>query len=349
MSTRTWQLGFFITLLILGSVLSYLVLLPYLASLFFAVVLAILFYSVYEYILKLCRGYAAIASFITVILIVLLVLLPLVFLSLLVFQESTALYRDIASGGDAVSIVETLVTKTETFINTHTSLTLDIRSYVDVEMYRNELIRWIAQNSGAFIGGVIDGIFYSVIFILALFFLLKDGHKLLAKLIEVSPLKDDYDRSILRKVTLAVNSVVRGRLIVGLLQGILAGAGFWFFGVPSPAILGAITAVVSLLPAIGTGIVILPVALFLFLSGSTLPAIGLAVWGVIIVGVVDDIIGPKLIERGVRIHPFLILIFVLGGLTFFGPIGFIAGPVLLSIMFALLEIYPLMIERHADE
>jgi len=99
---------------------------------------------------------------------------------------------------------------------------------------------------------------------------------------------------------------------------------------------------------LGTGLVIAPAVLYLFFIGDMPAGLGLIAWGVVVVGLVDNIIGPKLIERGVKIHPFLILIFVLGGIQLFGPIGFIAGPVLLSMLFALLEIYPLMIDSHND-
>ncbi|MDO8664313.1 MAG: AI-2E family transporter, partial [Candidatus Liptonbacteria bacterium] len=90
---------------------------------------------------------------------------------------------------------------------------------------------------------------------------------------------------------------------------------------------------------IGTALVLLPAILFLFLNGAVFSGIGLIVWGVGVVGLVDNFLGPKLVERGIRLHPFLILLSILGGIGFFGPLGFLLGPLALSLLFALLDIY----------
>jgi len=141
-----------------------------------------------------------------------------------------------------------------------------------------------------------------------------------------------------------VNSVVKGSLIVGVVQGVLTGVGFALFGVPNPALWATIAAIASLIPTIGTGLVLIPGISYLFLVGASSNAIGLIIWGVFAVGLVDNFLGPKLIERGVKIHPFLILLSVLGGIGLFGPIGFLAGPLILSWLFALLDMYPALIK-----
>ena len=133
--------------------------------------------------------------------------------------------------------------------------------------------------------------------------------------------------------------------MIGLIQGMLTGVGFWMFGVSNPVIWGTVAAVASLVPALGTSLVNIPAIIFLFLSGNISQAIGLLIWVVLAVGLIDNILGPYFINRGVKIHPFLILISVLGGISFFGPVGFIAGPVVLGLLFALLELYPVIIKN----
>jgi predicted PurR-regulated permease PerM len=153
---------------------------------------------------------------------------------------------------------------------------------------------------------------------------------------------DTHDKLILSKISAAVVSVVRGQLMIGLIQGVLTGVGFWIFGVSHPVIWGAVAAVASLIPAIGTSFVNIPAIIFLLATGQLYQGLGLLVWAAVAVGFVDNLVGPYLINRGVKIHPFLVLISVLGGISFFGPIGFIAGPVVLSLLFALLELYPII-------
>jgi predicted PurR-regulated permease PerM len=102
---------------------------------------------------------------------------------------------------------------------------------------------------------------------------------------------------------------------------------------------GSFAVVAALIPGFGTALVIVPGVIYLFFASTTLHAIGLLIWGILGVGLIDNYLGPLLVNRGVHIHPFLILLSVMGGLVFFGPIGFIAGPLLVALLFALLEIY----------
>lgn len=104
------------------------------------------------------------------------------------------------------------------------------------------------------------------------------------------------------------------------------------------------TALTALIPSIGTSIVLVPAIIFLFATGMPIHAFGLLIWSAIIVGTIDNVLNPILVGRGVNIHPFFILLSVLGGITFFGPIGFMLGPMILSFLFTLLDIYRLDFE-----
>ena len=155
-------------------------------------------------------------------------------------------------------------------------------------------------------------------------------------------MRDIHDETIFNKLALAINSVVRGNLAVAIIQGILTAVGFTIFGVPNAVLWGSVAAITALIPGIGTALVIFPAIIFLFISGEALSAFGLLLWGVMAVGLIDNFLGPKLASRGMRLHPFLILLSIFGGIGFFGPIGFLLGPIILSLLFALLEIYSLI-------
>jgi predicted PurR-regulated permease PerM len=111
------------------------------------------------------------------------------------------------------------------------------------------------------------------------------------------------------------------------------------FGVPNPALWSGILVIASFVPTVGTALVNVPIVLYMFLTGDVLPAVGLAIWATAAVGMVDNFLGPHIIGRGTRLHPLLTLFAVLGGITLFGPIGLLAGPVVMSLLLALLHIY----------
>ncbi|OQW98324.1 MAG: hypothetical protein BWK74_04780, partial [Desulfobacteraceae bacterium A6] len=135
-----------------------------------------------------------------------------------------------------------------------------------------------------------------------------------------------------------INSVIKGNLTVAVIQGALTSAGFAVFGIPNAVLWGSVTAIAALIPGVGTSLVLIPAILFLFLSGKFLSGFGLLAWGAGAVGLVDNFLGPKLVGRGMQMHPFIILLSVLGGIGFFGPIGFLLGPLAISLLFAFLEI-----------
>jgi predicted PurR-regulated permease PerM len=212
-------------------------------------------------------------------------------------------------------------------------------SSIDFNKYAQQALQWSFTNIDAVFSGIAKIIFNIFILILALYYMLKDGSTLKRNIIRFSPLQDMYDEQIFNKLQRAVNSVIKGSLVVGVVQGTLTGIGFAIFGVPNPALWGTFAVLAALIPGIGTALVLGPGILYLILTGSLPQAVGLIIWAIVAVGLIDNFLGPKLVGGGVHIHQFLILLSVIGGLSFFGPIGFILGPLVVSLLFALLEIY----------
>lgn len=336
-------------LVLAGFYLVFQIFAPYLSAIFLAVVLAILFNPVYLWIKKRVRV-PSLSSFLTVLCVLVIILGPVSFFGFLLFQESTDLYTQIVTGGQTAGVLETTTATISNFIEKQIPGSGQfIENYVNVRMYAGQALRWIASHSSDFLSSFARSLLAAFLLVLGLFYCLRDGERLAKQVVDLSPLKDTHDRIILSKIKLAVNSVIRGHLIIAVIQGLLTGLGFAIFGVPSPVIWGFVAAIASFIPSVGTGLVVAPAILFLFLTGNVFQAIGLLVWGIIVIGLVDNLLGPVLIERGIKIHPFLILISVLGGIELFGPVGFIAGPVVLALLVALLEIYPVMVERVANE
>ena len=185
-----------------------------------------------------------------------------------------------------------------------------------------------------------------ILTLFTLYYLLKDGAKFREKIMEFSPLKKSEDEKIFEKVKGTVTSIVRGSLVVGVIQGIMTGLGFLIFGVPNPALWGSVAIFAAIIPGVGTALVNIPAVLFLAISGSGTNAFLLLLWSMSAVGLIDNFLRPYLIGRDAKLHPFLVLLSVLGGIHVFGPVGFLVGPLFLSFLLALLEIYPTIVLKN---
>lgn len=330
MDYKKAQLAFFIIITLIAATLVVLIFLPYLAPLVFAGTLAIVFRPMNERIIKQTGLPAWIAALITVISALTIVLLPLVIFGTFVLEEARGLYLQLATHGSAG-----ITNRITDFIQERYPSAAPL-VVPQVAFYVREAAQWFVRHLGPLFSGIAQGVVGFFVGALAFYYMIKDGARFKKLLAALSPLNDTYDQEIFSRVEATVNTTIKGALVVALIQGALAGVGFAMFGVPNPALWGAVTVLAALIPAVGTGLVMVPAVLYLFLTGSIGAAIGLLVWGGLLVGLIDNVLRPKLIERGIHVHPFLILISVLGGIEFFGPVGFLLGPVLLSLLFALL-------------
>ena len=350
MNLKTRQLGFFLVFLTGIAVLFYLIAAPFVSAIFLALITAVLFKTLNERILNSFGGRRNIASLASVLIVLAIIFIPLAVIGNSLIKESAALYSEIQGKDSGVYSLGPTVSRIESFVESQGwGKNLDLKRFLDVSPYIGRGLVWLSSNLTSFFSSVLNLTLSVFLYILCLFYLFRDGRSLTKNILAWSPLFDVHDTLILSKISTTVVSVLRGQLMIGLIQGFLTGIGFWIFGVPHPVIWGSVAAVASLIPAIGTSIVNAPAVIYLFLVGQTFQAFGLLIWAVLAVGLVDNLLGPYLINRGVKIHPFLILISVLGGISFFGPVGFIAGPVVLSLLFALLELYPVIINSKKVE
>lgn len=342
MHSRKVELGFFLVLAALAGLLTFFIFRPYLSALFLAVIFAIAFRPVYELFLRTFKGQKVVAALLSVLVLVIVIVVPLSFFGFFIFKDAQEFYLRIASGGSGGA----LAVGTD-FLQSWIGRFFPGFS-IDLVEYLKQGLSILVANLGSIFGTLFTVVLQLFLMLLGVFYFLKDGSKFREQIIFLSPLSDNYDKTILGRLETSINSVVKGALSVAFIQGILSGIGFALFGVPSPMLWGALAAIAALIPGVGTSLVIFPAILYLFFFGNSVMALGLLAWGVLAVGLIDNILAPFLIERGLKVHPFLILLSVLGGLALFGPVGFIAGPVALALLFALLDIYPLLFQDDID-
>lgn len=340
METQRLQVWFFLALLGGVGLLTIIIFLPYLTPIILAGTFAVLFQPLHQWVRAHLHGYEKLAALTTLLVILVAVLVPLWFIGLQTFEEAQRFYQSGGSGNNSI------VDRASDYINTIVGR-IAPGANLDIPQLSREAAAWLIGHSAAFFSGFVTVILYFFLTIISLYYFLKDGSKFTQVIAHWSPLPTRYNEEILEKLEVAINSVIRGTLLIAIIQGIITGIGFSIFKIPNPILFGSTAIFAALIPGIGTALVLLPAIFYLFLTGDIANGVGLTIWGMLGVGLIDNILGPIIIERGINIHPLLILFSVLGGLSFFGPIGFIMGPLVLSLLFALLKIYLEFIKKES--
>lgn len=330
--SRVVEYVFFFGLMALAGYMVWLIMAPFLSALALSVIIVTICYPLYERIKsRVPKQNKSIAALLTTLIVLVAIVLPLVLLSSLVVRELVSFYQALDAGGmtinNSVSFVEATVQR---FIPGFT---------IDLAAQLRSSAEWLTGNLGAIFAGTVSTIFIFFISLIGSFYFFRDGKELLQLVIKASPLPDTEDEIIFERMARAVRAVATGTILVAIIQGTLVAIGFTLFGIPRPVLLGSIASIGALMPGVGTTIVTAPAVIYLFVTGEIFSATGLLVWSMLIVGLVDNLVGPYLMGRGNNMHPFIVLISVLGGISLFGPIGFIVGPVVVTLFLVLLEIY----------
>jgi predicted PurR-regulated permease PerM len=317
-------------ILIVLVVLSFFLVRPILMSVVLGVILAFVFYPIYKWFFKITNSGNAAAS-ITCILLALLVLLPIWFLTPIFIEQSFKFY---------------LTVQQVDFI---TPLSKIFPSFFASEQFTTEvgtiLQSFLSNTASSLVDSLSNLILnFPTLFLQLLvvffifFFVLRDKEKIVDYIKSMLPFSKEVEKKLFDYTKGITASVLYGQVVVGMLQGLIVGIGFFIFRVPSALFLTLLAIFAGIFPIIGTTIVWLPVAIYLIIAGNTFSAIGIIVFG-LISSVGDNLIRPMIVSRKTRIHSSVILIGMIGGLFLFGVLGFILGPLILAYLLVVLEIY----------
>src|SRR3989344_2879319 len=346
MPQRKLQLSFFIALTLGLLVLSFFVLKPYMGIIFVSAVFSVVFYPLYEYFLTKTNNNKGFSSILTILVIIVVIIIPLTILSTALFKEAGGLYNSLAFGGEGeivTGLINEFLFKIQKFLPEGVS-----PSALDIESHIQNILSWVISHFDSVFSLVFQGILGFILMLVSTYHLLKNGLSIKKFIVMWSPLPDDYDDQIIEALRSSIDAVFRGRFLVSVAQGFFLGIGFVIFGVENPVLWGFVGAIASLIPALGTSLITIPAAAYLLLTGHTGSAIGILIWGALAVGLVDDTLSFFILKRKIKIHPLITLFSILGGVSFFGPIGLIAGPVIVSGLIALLRVYPYIISYKND-
>ena len=175
------------------------------------------------------------------------------------------------------------------------------------------------------------------IFVFLLYYVLVDGPQFGALVRRALPLEEARRDHLLATMGQRVRALFLGTFLVSLIQGVIAGLGWWFLGFPNPVFWGFVMTILAVIPAVGPGLVMVPAGIVALAQGNLFAGIGIIVWGLVVVGLIDNLTRPYIVGRSTDVHPGIVLLGTLGGLVVFGATGFIIGPLILSMVAPLLQ------------
>ncbi len=331
----------FLTLLVLVTLAFFWLLQPFFAPIFWACAVALIFFPMQRRLLTRWPQRRTSSALLTLLVCTVVLVIPVLVLATSFIAEGVALFQGLQDGSwSPGEYLEKLRTGFPWAYHALERLGVDFSNLGDQLMM-------VLKSAGQFLGkrALVVGqntfqFFIDLGLMLYLtFFLLRDGPWLVELLIRALPLGDDRERLLFDKFAEVTRATIKGNLVVAAVQGALGGFIFWALGIPAALMWGVIMAVLSLIPAVGAGLIWLPVSLYLYATGNTVDATILLLFGVLVISLVDNVLRPILVGRDTRLPDYLVLFSTLGGLALFGITGFALGPLLAGLFVAFWQIF----------
>jgi len=314
------------------------ILLPLFGVILWSTVIALVFAPVHRKLRHRLPGRPNAAALWTLLAVLVVVVLPCLMVAAMVAMEATSLYEDLQSG--ELKPLATLQGWYEAmpswarrwlrgmglgdFAAMQARLMSDLKSgtqFIATQVFN------LGQGTFVWLGSLFLSIYLA-------FYFLRDGSSLVRWLRRLVPMAPEHQVALGMRFGAVVRATVRGTLVVAALQGALGGLAFWVLDVRGAVLWGVLMAFLSLVPAVGSALVWVPVAAILFFSGQTWQAAALVAWGVLVIGLVDNLLRPRLVGRETGVPDSLVLLSTLGGLTLFGLNGFVIGPAVAALFLA---------------
>jgi predicted PurR-regulated permease PerM len=328
---KSQTIGFFILLALAGLAVAR-IFWPFWELLALAIILAIIFHPLYARL----AGYTKmprLSAGVVVLIMALIIAGPVLLIGQQVFYELANFYGTINLGS--------LFTHSNLFMQNLPpqlrQLTLSFNADV------NSWISQLASRAVSSLSGLLSGLGWMfgslVVVAFSVYFLLRDGDKIKKLLKDILPLSNANENILFNKLTQAVNGVVKGQFLVVLTISVASFIGFSIFGLPNSLVWACAMFMAAFVPAFGTSLIWIPAVCYLYFTGHAAEAIGLAIWAVASVVLIDNILAAKIVSSRARLHPLLTIFAILGGVASFGVLGVLLGPILMAIFVALVEIY----------
>ncbi|MBV4471159.1 AI-2E family transporter [Pseudomonas siliginis] len=335
MNEKSLQFKSLTVLLVLVTVAFIWILLPFYGAVFWAVILGILFAPVQRSLQQKFGWQRNVTSLCTLSLCLVVAILPVIIVSILLVQEGATVYKNIESGELDIAAY---LAQFKHSLPPYFQHLLDRFGMGELDSLREKIVKAAMQGSQvlatqafSFGQGTFEFVVSFFIMLYLLFFFLRDGPELARKMRTAVPLEENHKRRLQLKFNRVVRATVKGNVVVAVTQGALGGLIFWFLDIPSALLWAVLMAFLSLLPAVGAGIVWAPVAVYFLLSGMIWQGVVLGLFGVFVIGLVDNVLRPIMVGKDTKMPDYLILVSTLGGLAVFGLNGFVIGPLIAAL------------------
>ncbi len=351
------QKAFYIFAFVILLVLTFLIIWPFLLSTISGITIAYLFYPLYK---RLKKGIKKewIAALLMSILIIAIITIPLVVFINVFAKDAYVAYillKQKISNGITTEIVCAEAGIKCTIVNFITGFIKDPQFNFYLNDGLNKVANFVLEKTSEFVITLPRKLVDVLIILFVMFYTFKDGELALRRIENLAPLKLHHKRQIFERIDEMIKSTVYGMILIAILQGIVAGIGYYFFGLHSPILLGIITAAAALIPVIGAIIVWLPAGLYLIFNGliysnniTVFNGIGLLIYGTLLISTIDNVLKPKIIGDRAKMHPLLVLLGILGGLALFGIVGMLLGPLIIALFVSFIEIYEVEKGHHHE-
>jgi len=317
-------------------------LLPYYGAVFWGTVLAIGFMPLHRRLHARFARWPNLTALGSVLICLLIVILPLTVLTRSLLQEGLALYRRIESGqldlgAYFTQVIDALPPGWYALLQSAGLTLLPSETLSSGALRASRLLAAHAVD----IGQNTLGFMVSLgIMLYLLFFLFRDGTRLVQQVFAVMPLDPTHKQLLMDKFFVVVRATLKGNIVIALMQGALGGLIFWILGIPGALLWAVIMAFLSLLPAVGAALIWLPVAVYWLVTGVVLQGVILLLYGVLVISLVDNVLRPLLVGKDTKMPDWLVLISTLGGLTTFGLNGFVIGPLIAALFMSVWALLP---------
>jgi len=334
------QRSFLILLAIVTALFGFL-LKPFFAPILWACIIAVLFHPMQVQLEKWWGHRPNTIALVTLLACIVLVVIPVLLLLTSFVQQGVDLYQRIDTGelrpGQFLDQIRNAFPAIQQLFERFGINTNQLReSATSAAVSASQLV---AQNAFAVGQSTFGFVLKLSLMLYVAFFLLRDGRRLTDELVHALPLGDERERLLFRKFSEVTRATVKGNLLVAMVQGALGGVIFWILGLPAALLWGVVMAILSLIPAIGAGLVWVPAALYLYATGDWVAATVLIAYGFLIIGLADNILRPILVGRDTKLPDWMVLLSTLGGLALFGINGFVVGPLIAVLFIAFWQIF----------
>ncbi|MGP9833413.1 AI-2E family transporter [Marinobacter sp. NSM] len=336
LETRT-----FLAMLVGVSIAFALLMKPFFGPIFWAIAIALIFYPFNQWLTRRMGDRPNINAMITLLVCIIIVVIPVLGLGAALITEGMGLYQKIQSGeirpGEYIDQVNRSFPAIQAFLSQFDISFGELRDrvvsvFVGGSQFLAKQALGIGQNTFQFFLGL-------ALMVYLAFFLIRDGQQLVELLIKALPLGDERERLLFAKFAEVTRATVKGNLLIAIIQGALGGVIFWILGISGALLWGVVMAIFSLLPAVGAAIVWIPAAVYLAAIGDVVPAVILTVYGMVVIGLADNLLRPILVGRDTKMPDYLVLLSTLGGLVMFGINGFVMGPLVAALFMAFWGIF----------